>query len=82
MPKSMFQGKEVNATEVDFQTRREDWNEYQLMDGSIIRMKVVIGEIFRIDDLYDTEGNPVYQVRSSNVMMVRSPDELKKKQSD
>lgn len=79
MPKIPFKGEEVDATEVDFQTRKEDWNEYQLMDGSVIKMKVVIGEIFKVEDKYDDAGNPAYVVRSKNVLMVRSPDNLKRK---
>ena len=79
MTKINFQGREVDATEVDFQTRREDWNEYQLMDGSVIKMKLVVSRIFRIDGQYDNEGNPVYQIKSTNVAAVTSPDALKKK---
>ena len=79
MPKIPFQGEEVDATEVEFQTRREDWNEYQLMDGSSIKMKLVVGDIFKVAGEYDDEGNPVYVVRSKNVLMVKSPDALKKR---
>ena len=79
MPKINFQGQEVDAPEVEFQTHKEDWNEYQLMDGSFVKIKLVVGSIFRIPDEYDAEGNPVYVVRSQNVLMVRSPDNLKKK---
>ncbi len=79
MPKMPYKEQEVDATEVDFQTRKEDWNEYQLMDGSVIKVKLVVGSIFRIPDEYDNEGNPIYIVRSKNVLMVRSPDTLRKK---
>jgi len=79
MPKIPYKGREVDATEVDFQTRKEDWNEYQLMDGSLVKVKLVVGGIFRIPDEYDVEGNPVYVVRSQNVLMVRSPENLQKK---
>lgn len=79
MPKVNFEGEEVDATEIDFQTRREDWNEYQLFDGSVIKLKAVVTEIQRIEGRYDKEGNPVYRVRSSSVLWVKSTDELKKK---
>ncbi len=79
MPKINFQGREVDATEIEFQTRKEDWNEYQLMDGSEIKMKLVVSVIFRIDGLYDDEGNPIYQIKSTNIAAVKSPDALKKK---
>jgi len=79
MPKINFQGREVDATEVDFQTRKEDWNEYQLMDGTVVKMKLVVSEIFRIEGMYDETGNPVYQIKSTNLPVVKSPDALKRK---
>jgi len=81
MSKINFQGREVDATEVDFQTRKEDWNEYQLMDGSEIKIKLVVSGIFRIDGMYDDEGNPVYQIKSANIAAVKSPDNLRRKPS-
>ena len=79
MPKIPYGKGEVDATELDFQTRKEDWNEYQLMDGTAIKMKLVVSDIFKVPDEYDNEGNPVYVVRSRNVLVVRSPDNLKRK---
>lgn len=79
MPKINFQGQEVDATEVDFQIRKEDWSEYQLMDGTVIKMKLVISEIFRIEGQWDNEGNPVYRIKSTNVPVVRASDALKRK---
>jgi len=79
MPKVNFQGREVDATEMEFETRKEDWNEYQLMDGSVVKMKLVVSTIFRIDGMYDNEGNPMYYIKSTNVPFVKSPDALKKK---
>ena len=49
------------------------------MDGSVIKMKMVVSQIFRIDGTYDNEGNPAYQIKSTNVAAVSSPDTLKKK---
>ena len=79
MPKINFQGREVDATEIEFQTRKEDWNEYQLMDGTVIKMKLVVSEIFRIEGMYDEAGTPVYQIKSTNLPVVKSPDVLRRK---
>ncbi|MBI2831202.1 MAG: hypothetical protein HYX79_02990 [Chloroflexi bacterium] len=79
MPRINYGGREIDATDVDFQIRKEDWNEYQLMDGSIIKMKLVVSAILRAEGEYDNEGNPVYIVRSQNVMAVKAPDILRKK---
>jgi hypothetical protein len=80
----MLLGKEEDyrmekLTEVEFQTRKEDWNEYQLMDGTVIKMKLVVSEIFRIEGVYDSEGNPAYRIKSANLPVVKSPDALKRK---
>ena len=79
MPKVPYSGKQVEADEVDFQTRKEEWNEYQLLDGSIVKMKSVVAGIFKVHDVFDEQGNPVYVIRSQNVTSVSSPDELKRK---
>ena len=56
---------------------KEDWNLYQLHDGSEVRMRTVVSEIFKVRGEFDREGNPVYVVRSSNVMVVKAPDNLR-----
>lgn len=78
MPIINFRGEQVEATEVRFETRKEDWNEYQLMDGSVLKMKLVVAEVYRIENVYDEENNPVYQVKSTNLLVVKSPDALKR----
>lgn len=71
-------GSKVDATELSFQNVREHWNEYLLDDGTIIKLKVVATEIFKIDERYDNEGNPVYVLKSRNVLVVNTPEELKR----
>ncbi len=73
-----YQGRDVEATRVDFRIEREDWNEYQLMDGSHLRLRLVLSEVLRVEGEYDAEGNPVYVAKSGNVLTVRAPDNLKK----
>jgi len=71
MGRIKFQGREVEATEVDFLTRKEDWNEYQLSDGKVLRMKTVVSDVYRIEGEVDPEGNQIYQIRSTNVVRVK-----------
>jgi hypothetical protein len=70
---------EVDATEVGFRASGEHWNEYLADDGSVIRVKLVATEILRIDDMHDTEGNPGYFIKSTNVTNVSAPENLRKK---
>lgn len=68
-----------DAESVDVDEAKENWNEYRLADGSTLRLKQVVTEIWRIEGAYDPEGNPMYAIKSAGVMTVNAPPELKKK---
>ena len=72
-----FGGREVEATEVGFKSLKEEWNEYQADDGTVLRLKIVLSEIFRLDE-YDQDSKPIYVVKSSNVLSSSVPEHLKK----
>ncbi|HET6498435.1 MAG TPA: hypothetical protein VFH17_05245 [Coriobacteriia bacterium] len=74
------EGKPVDATAIGFQVGGEHWNEYLLDDGTVLRMKPVMAEILRVDNVYDGEGNPVYVTRTQNVIVVNAPEKIRKKQ--
>jgi len=63
-----------------FQVGGENFNEYAVEDGTIIKMKLVVTEVTRVDDLYDAAGNPVYVIASTNVTSVSPPESLRRKQ--
>ena len=50
-------GKKGMVIEMSFQIVKEDWNEYRLEDGIILRMKSTVARVFRV---LDAEGNPAY----------------------
>ena len=77
MSRVVYKGKEVEGEDVSFSIVREDWNVYQLHDGTELRMRLVVGEVVRIPGEYDRDGNPVYVVKSSNMLISKSPDSLK-----
>jgi hypothetical protein len=69
----------VDGVDLDFRTLHEEWNEYETADGSRIRVKLVVTEIIRTDQ-YDTQTDqPVYVVRSGNIVVTKALDELKEK---
>jgi len=76
--KILHKGKDKDAIDTDFKTVKEDWNVYDLQDGSRIRLKTVVSIIAKVPNEFDNEGNPVYVVKASNVMSVSAPDHLKK----
>lgn len=47
--------QEVDAREMDFEIRREDWSEYKLLDGGTVRVKTTVTRIFMA---VDDAGNP------------------------
>ncbi|HAJ56395.1 MAG TPA: hypothetical protein DCL35_01350 [Candidatus Omnitrophica bacterium] len=69
----------VEATPVDINQASEYFNQYFLEDGTVLKMKLVATKVFRLDDRYDQDGNPVYFVQSTNVLSVDAPSQLKKK---
>ncbi|MCS7119363.1 MAG: hypothetical protein RMH75_04895 [Archaeoglobaceae archaeon] len=46
----------------------DDWNEYELEDGSIIKTRTVITKVLRLDGYFDSYGNPVYVVQSQMIV--------------
>ena len=68
-----------DAELIEIQQSNEYWNQYLLSDRTAIKMKLVATEVWRIEGEWDEEGNPIYIVKSSNVLTVNPPDELRKK---
>jgi hypothetical protein len=68
-----------DAELMEVEEAKEQWSEYRLSDGSILRIKQVATEIWKIDDLYDQEGNPQYVVKSAGILNVIAPEKLKKR---
>ena len=60
--------KELHAIEQQFEIGREEWNEYRLLDGGVIRVKASVQKIYRI---VDAEGNPQMTPDGDPHVMVR-----------
>ena len=73
------QGNEFDAIILPFQAGVEHWNEYLVDDGSVIRIKLVVTEVLRLEGQYDpATGDPIYIAKSQNIVNVSSPENLKK----
>lgn len=78
MPRINIPGSgEVEVTDVGFEPVQESWNEYRLEDGTTLRLRLVLAAVYRVPGSRDAEGNPVYVARSTNVMDVEAPDNLR-----
>lgn len=73
-------GTPVEGTVVPFQTVVENFNEYLLDDGAVMRVKTVLADVVRLDGVYDAEGQPVYMMNYQQVVNLSVPDELRKKE--
>ena len=77
MVKISVKDKTVEGEEVSFQSRREEWNEYIIEDGTTVKVKLVATNIFKTDQVTPA-GEPVYIVKSQNVMSVTPLKKLDK----
>jgi len=66
--------------EVDFENEKEEWNSYKLADGSTLKVKLVLINVVRSRDNFDSLGNPLYGITSQNIVKVLNvPKKLKRK---
>lgn len=74
-------GQLREAELVPVKSSSEHANVYELEDGSLISLKVVVTEIWRIEGVYDADGNPAYITKSGNVVTVTAPENLRRRSS-
>lgn len=79
MAKIFYEGKEVEATEITVVNEDEPWNTYDLNDGTKIKTKSVLAQVYRIEELYDSIGRPIYLFTKQTITSITSPDGLRKK---
>ena len=77
--KTGFQGQEVWGEEVEFEAEHEGFNTYLLHDGTKLKMKSVVSEVLRLD-LRNAEGEPIYILKSANIVIAIVPESLKQKE--
>ena len=71
--------RSIEAEDMEFQTGKEDWNEYQVEDGFTVRIKLVVSSILKTQER-DPQGNPVYIVQSTNIVKVLPPETYPRKE--
>ena len=63
-------GQEQAVTEVPIVGAKEIPAEYELEDGSLLRVRYVANAVLRMDGQYDSEGAPVYLIKNGLVTTV------------
>jgi hypothetical protein len=75
-----FGGKMVDGTDLSIVESKEAWGQYTLEDGSVIRVKVSVMGVVRMDGQYDNQGNPTYALKAVLLSTpVSIPENLRKK---
>jgi len=77
--KVKFQGKLIDGIELDFKIVKEDWNIYELEDGTILKFKPVMVKVTRINE-YNKQGEPIYIFNTQNVSSPSVPEKLLKEE--
>jgi len=66
--------KENEKEEMELLTSSEPWNTYEVLkNGMIVRIKLVVSEIYRVKDKFDQFGEPYLIVKSSPVFDYKPP---------
>ena len=66
-------GQQVKAQEAPFRLDREDWNEYHLDDGTVVRLKATVLKILRV---LDENGNPARTMEGDPWIIVQHKTEV------
>lgn len=75
-------GEAHEGTRIELRETTEPWTRVELADGSSIRIKHVVVDVVRLRDRFDSDGAPVYVVKSTNIMTVECPKHLHKDAQD
>jgi hypothetical protein len=72
--------QEVMAEEIEFEAPEgEKWNKYILHDGTELKLKAIVADIFRVDGQYTPAGEPLYSVNASLIVNTNAPEHLRRK---
>lgn len=70
-------GSSPDTESLDFEAVEESWNEYELEDGTTLKVKLGLNGVYRLEGQFNDMGEPVYVINSNNqVRALGIPDEL------
>jgi hypothetical protein len=71
-PKIMLNNEEVECIKVTIIESVERFSQIRLDDGTILNIKATPQEVSRVENRFDQSGNPIYVVKSNNIINVHS----------
>ena len=79
MTKIPYKGKLIEAERINVKSHKEEWNTYDLEDGTKLRVKLVLAAVFKLKGIYKEDtGEPIYVIKTDNIIDAQIPDELYK----
>jgi hypothetical protein len=76
--KVAFQGQQVSAVEMDYKVTNDPWTEIKCADGTVIKMRINIVKIMRLEHYDPLTGEPAYLVQSTTLVQTRNvPDDVR-----
>jgi hypothetical protein len=67
-----------DAEIIEFEVDKENFSTYILHDGTSLKIKVVLTEVFRVEGMFQPNGDPFYGVAAAQIVSVNAPDSLRK----
>ena len=68
-PPSPNELKTLEKYPVEIVSSREPWNIYKIAEtGEIIRVKLIVTDVFRVRGRYDADGEPYYVIQSGSLI--------------
>ena len=64
---TMPDGSQAKAQEVEFQLQHEDWSQYALPDGTVVKLKTTVLKILQV---LDNENKPARTVEGDLLLIV------------
>lgn len=66
-------GEVATATDLGFTPFKEQWDELEVEDGTRIRLRTIVTEVLRLDEVRDDEGNPVFMIQTQTIVRIDPP---------
>ena len=63
-------GQAVEAETMEFKPIEEAWSFYRLEDGTVVKIKLIVSDVFKLPNNDPMTGMPQLIVKSTNVMSV------------
>ncbi|MCJ7503016.1 MAG: hypothetical protein MUP80_08150 [Acidobacteriia bacterium] len=64
----------VEAEKMTFNPIEEPWSLYRLEDGTTVKIKLVVSDVFKLPSRDPVTGLPQLIIRSSNIASVEPPE--------